>query len=233
MTDESKKYQGNIGDGDFTGEDLRFSWQHDIRVYNETDEHLVLSLFNNAKKQNISESETTAMIFDVDLTTMTGSLLHNLSDPTTAIYAGTQGNLEIMDTETTSSNMFVGYGSSPYVKEYNSKGEVVLSGQFGALEHAMSYRAFKNRWTATPFWNPAAVIKDGIVYMSWNGATEYDNWALYTLSSLDSNATDPMSTHARTGFETNASIADTGATFIKVAARKGETILRFSDLVEV
>ncbi|CAI7667175.1 unnamed protein product [Penicillium pancosmium] len=224
---------GNIGDGDFTGEDLRFSWQHDIRIYNETDDHLVLSLFNNAKKQNISESETTAMVFDIDLTTMTGSLLHNLSDPTNAIYAGTQGNLELLDKETATSNMFVGYGSVPYVKEYNSKGDVVLSGKFGALEHAMSYRAFKNKWKATPFWNPAAVVKDGVIYMSWNGATEYDNWAVYTLPSLVSDATHPMSTHPRTGFETNMSISDTGAKFFKVAARKGETILRFSDPVEV
>jgi hypothetical protein len=129
--------------------------------------------------------------------------------------------------------MFVGYGSSPNVKEYNGKGEVVLSGEFGALEHAMSYRAFKNKWEATPFWNPAAVIEDGVVYMSWNGATEYDNWAIYSLPSLDSNATQPINTLPRTGFETNMSITDIDAKFIKVAARKGETILRFSDLVEV
>lgn len=173
------------------------------------------------------------MIFDVDLTNMSGKLLHNLSDPTIAIYAGTQGNVEILGESTSTSNIFVGYGSSPFVKEYNSKGEVILSGQFGAIGYAMSYRAFKSAWKATPFWNPAAVIQDEHVFMSWNGATEYDNFAVYSLPSLDSNETTFITTHARTGFETNVSIAGMDAQFIKVAARKGDEILRFSDAVEV
>lgn len=173
------------------------------------------------------------MVFDVDLTTMSGSMLYNLSDPHDAIYSNTQGSFDFISKSSTTSNMFIGYGSDPQAKEYNSKGQVVLSAQFGALTHAMSYRAFKNNWTATPFWDPAAVVGDGTVYMSWNGATEYDNWAIYSVPSLDSNATTLMTTRQRTGFETNASIADMDAQFIKVAARKGKTILRFSDAVEV
>ncbi|KAJ5098047.1 hypothetical protein N7532_005048 [Penicillium argentinense] len=221
------------GDGDFTGEDVRFTWQHHIRVYNETDESLVLSVFNNANSQSQSQSETTGMVFDVDLTNMSGSMLYNLSDPTDAIYTKTQGSFEFLGEAATTSNMFIGYGSDPQVKEYNGKGDVVLSAQFGARTHAMSYRAFKSEWKATPFWNPAAVVDDDTVYMSWNGATEYDNWAIYSIPSLGSNATKLMTTHKRTGFETNVSIADLDAKYITVAARRGNTVLRFSDAVEV
>ncbi|KAJ5227431.1 uncharacterized protein N7469_007437 [Penicillium citrinum] len=227
---------GDSGEGDITGEEMRFSWQHDARVYNETNKSLVLSLFNNANRKSQSEGESTGMVFNIDLTTMNGSLLSNISDPTNSTYSQTQGNFQFTDPLSTTSNIIIGYGNVPQFKEYNSKGEVVFSGQFGAPTHAMSYRVFKHNWKATPFWNPAAVIEDGVIYMSWNGATEYDNWAIYSLPSIDSNETTLLATRTCTGFETNMNISDTSGDqirFIKVAARRGETILRFSDAIEV
>lgn len=177
------------------------------------------------------------MLFDIDLDKMSGKLLYNLSDPTNAVYGLTQGSFQLLPqvkpTPTPAPNYFIGYGSSPQMKEYNAKGQVVLSGQFGAPTHAMSYRVLKHQWTATPFWDPAVVVEDGVAYMSWNGATEYDNWAIFEVSSLDSNETTMLSTHARTGFETSASISDAEAQFVMVAARKGDTLLRFSGAFEV
>lgn len=234
--ESNNNLQGDSGEGDITGEEMRFSWQHDARVYNETNKSLVLSLFNNANRKSQSEGESTGMVFNIDLTTMNGSLLSNISDPTNSTYSQTQGNFQFTDPLSTTSNIIIGYGNVPQFKEYNSKGEVVFSGQFGAPTHAMSYRVFKHNWKATPFWNPAAVIEDGVIYMSWNGATEYDNWAIYSLPSIDSNETTLLATRTCTGFETNMNISDTSGDqirFIKVAARRGETILRFSDAIEV
>ncbi|KAJ6096003.1 hypothetical protein N7486_006749 [Penicillium sp. IBT 16267x] len=222
---------------DFTGNDIRFSWQHDARIYNETDEALILSVFNNAEDQRESQGETTGMAFEVDLTSMAGSLMYNVSDPKDAVYSLSQGSFQFLGAAATTSHMFMGYGSVPKVKEYDGAGNVVLSGQFDPLGHGESYRAFKFPWTATPFWNPVAVAETSLlsttVYMSWNGATEYDNWAVYAVPSKNSNAITLLNTVQRTGFETQAIVSRLKTTYVKVAARQGSTILRFSDAISV
>ncbi|KAJ5690678.1 hypothetical protein N7462_005070 [Penicillium macrosclerotiorum] len=229
---------GNDGTGDFFGSDLSFSWQHHIRVYNETDESLVLSLFNNANTLTETDSETTGMVFEVDLITHVASLMYNVSDPNDAVYTKTQGSFQFLGEAGYDSNMFMGYGSSSIVKEFNPKGEVVFSGQFGALGAAESYRAFRFPWTATPFWNPAVYVEKSsdtpVVYMSWNGATEYDNWAIYSVPSLAAtNQTILLGSYQRRGFETHASLDGINAKYIKVAARKGSKILGTSAAVEI
>ncbi|KAJ5537190.1 ASST-domain-containing protein [Penicillium frequentans] len=224
-------------EGNFTGDDIRFSWQHHARIYNETDEAFILSVFNNANGQGQSQSETTGMAFEVDLTSMAGTLMHNVSDPNDPVYTQTQGSFQFLGAAATTSNLFMGYGSVPKVKEYDGAGNVVLSGQFDPLGHGESYRAFKESWTATPFWNPVAVAEKSLlsttIYMSWNGATEYDNWAVYSVPSNSSNATTLLTTVERIGFETQAVVSTLNTTYVKVAARQGSTILRFSDAISV
>ncbi|KAJ5083490.1 hypothetical protein N7456_012917 [Penicillium angulare] len=224
-------------EGDFTGDDILFSWQHHARIYNETDESLVLSVFNNANGQQQSQSDTTGMAFDVDLTSMSGTLMHNLTDPNDPIKTQTQGSFQFLGAASTASNVFMGYGSVPKVKEFDGAGNVVLSGQFDPLGQGESYRAFKSEWTATPLWSPVAVAEksdSGVdVYMSWNGATEYDNWAIYSVPSASSNSTTFLTTMKRTSFESHATLSDLKTDYFVVAARKGNTVLRFSDVVSV
>ena len=177
------------------------------------------------------------MAFEVDLVNQKGSLLYNVSDPADPIYTQTQGSFQFIGEAATTSNMFMGYGSVPMVKEYDGAGNVVLSGEFDPLDHGQSYRAFKFPWTANPVWSPVAVAvtSDNLtdVYMSWNGATEYDNWAIYAVPSLSSNTTTQVATAERTGFETHVNVDTLNTTYVKVAARQGNNILRWSDVVKV
>lgn len=177
------------------------------------------------------------MAFEVDLTSMAGTLMYNVSDPNDPIYTETQGSFQFLGAAATTSNIFMGYGSVPMVKEYDGAGNVVMSGQFDPLGHGESYRAFKESWTATPFWDPVAVAEksdsSATVYMSWNGATEYDNWAVYSVPSNSSNTTTLLTTVERTGFEAHAVISTINTTYVKVAALQGSTILRFSDAISV
>ncbi|KAJ5698011.1 hypothetical protein N7462_000016 [Penicillium macrosclerotiorum] len=226
---------GNDGTGDFYGEDLSFSWQHHIRVHDETDQSLVLSLFNNANTLTQVDSETTGMVFKVNLITYQAFLMFNLTDPTDPVYSKTQGSFQIMGK--TGSNMFIGYGSSSIIKEYNAKGAVLLSGQFGEPDDTESYRAFKFPWTATPFWDPAVYVDTSldtpVVYMSWNGATDYDNWAIYSTPSPTDSYQVLLGSYSRTGFETYVSLDSVTAKYIKVVARKGTTVLRAAAAVEI
>ncbi|KAJ5918587.1 hypothetical protein N7466_010579 [Penicillium verhagenii] len=237
-------FQGVDG-GDFTGEDVRFSWQHHARIHNETADALVLSIFNNGNGLSVTQTESTGMAFEFDLTSMTGSLMHNLSDPTDSIESRTQGSFQFLGEAATSSHVVLGYGSTPKFREYDGAGNVVMTGQFGAMdvseEYGESYRIFKFPWTATPFWNPVAVVgpsarlsdSEATIYMSWNGATEYDNWAVYSVPSKNSNATTLLTTVKRTGFESQALVSTLNNTFVKVAARKGSTVLRLSDAISL
>ena len=69
------------------------------------------------------------------------------------------------------------------------------------------------------------------IYMSWNGATEYDNWVIYAASSATSINNTQIATAKRSGFETSATIADPPTNFVQVVARKGTTVLGTSEVV--
>jgi hypothetical protein len=226
------------GQGNFTGDDLQFSWQHDIRVHNETEDSLILSIFNNANTITEVDSETTGMAYEIDLGSEKATLMYNVSDASEPLYAKTQGSFQFLGSPG-SSNIFMDYGSTPNIKEYDSNGNVVLSGQFGAYGTAETYRGLKYAWTSTtPAWSPTVALNQTTsnttdVYMSWNGATEYDNWAVYSVPSLQSTQKTMLTSKKRTGFETLASLRNVGAKYIKVAARKGDAVLGTSDAVAV
>ncbi|KAJ5479104.1 hypothetical protein N7530_004613 [Penicillium desertorum] len=213
--------------------DVDFSWQHDMRVYNETDSGLVLNLFNNANTPTNEQAETTgiSMAIDMDKKTVTG--LRTLADPNDPIHSVSQGSYQLLSED---SHVFLGYGSISKVKEFDGDGNVVFSAQFGDDNAVASYRGYRCPWTATPFWKPSVSVKTtssgATVYMSWNGATEYDNWVVYAAPSATStNNTQIIATAKRTGFETSATLVDPPTTFVQVVARKGTTVLGTSEVV--
>jgi hypothetical protein len=77
------------------------------------------------------------------------------------------------------------------------------------------------------------VAKNGTVYVSWNGATNVTDWAIYT---GPSNATHAhfkkVAVIPKTGFETSAPIPS-NATFLKVVALANGTLLRESAVVPI
>lgn len=225
------------GEGDFESDDVKFSWQHDARVHNETDDHLVLSLFNNAATRFAEDNQTQGVVIDVDLQNMKAKSLYRLADPEDPIITRTQGSLQLLG-DPGSSNMIMGYGSKPKFKEYDSDGNIVLRGQFGGGK-AQAYRAFKYDWHATPYYNPRIAIRHSSiyttdVYMSWNGATDYDNWVIYSLPSM--NATREQGSVVarvdRTGFESHVAFETIHPRYIMAVARQGVKALRASPVVE-
>lgn len=195
---------------------------------------MILNIFNNANNPGESETETTGMSLHVDLTNKQASSIRNVSDSDDPVYSVSQGNFQWMDP--VSAHTFLGYGSISKVKEFDAEGNNVLSAQFGNLNQVASYRGFKCSWKATPFWNPVVVAhptpdNGADVYMSWNGATEYDNWAIYSAPSQDSTDTTFISSHDRTGFETRAILSNLPSSYIQVVARQGDKALGTSDII--
>lgn len=44
-----------------------------------------------------------------------------------------------------------------------------------------AYRAFKMGWRGKPRWDPSISVKDGAVYVAWNGAMELAGWIVVSI----------------------------------------------------
>ncbi|KAJ5814845.1 hypothetical protein N7474_006622 [Penicillium riverlandense] len=195
--------------------------------------------------------DNTMLVSAVNFTKTNTSHLHNgLSTSTSA----TQGSFQLLPCSGTE-HMLLGYGSIPKLKEYDRDGNVVLRGQFGNSTYAANaYRISKSPWRATPHWDPVLFVNHRTehttdVYMSWNGATEYDNWAIFSVPSETSTfqedqrllnherngfqiSCERLLVHERNGFETHVPLENVDAKFIIAVARDGEKVLGKSFIME-
>ncbi|KAJ6095671.1 hypothetical protein N7486_006417 [Penicillium sp. IBT 16267x] len=210
-----------------------FSWQHDIRVWNETDEGMFLTLFNNANTPTNSESPTTGVSLAIDLVNKTVTGLRSLSDPNDPIHSVSQGSYQVLNEQ--DGHVFMDYGSITKIKEYDAAGNVVFSGMFGPNNEVASYRGYRFQWSAVPFWKPSLNVTrtstGATVYMSWNGATDYDTWAVYSASSENSTNNQQITSGKRTGFETAINLTNLTTDYIQVVALQGNNVLGTSDIV--
>ena len=114
-------------------------------------------------------------------------------------------------------NALVGWGTEPYVTEFDPAGAAIFEAR---LPHgAQNYRTLRFPWRATPAAPPdLAAAGGGLLYASWNGATEVAAWRLHagrTAQSLAAGQTTP-----RRGFET-ALHAPPGARYATAVAVDG------------
>ncbi|KAK6067198.1 X-Pro dipeptidyl-peptidase [Seiridium cupressi] len=221
--------------GDFTlGSGVNFCYQHDIRVHSIRDNIMDVSLFNNANNANFNGiNQTTGLYLRLDTEARTATLQMELVDPLDAIYSHSQGNVQLLD----NGHTIMGYGSTPRIKEYTSNGSVAMSVKFGPSEGTVfSYRAYRLPWVGIPDTLPKAVAcKDQtsnqtLVYMSWNGATEYTSWNVY--AGISQSDLSFATAAVRTGFETSA-VVGSGATYVRAEAYGLNTTLGSSVVVAV
>lgn len=163
---------------------------------------------------------------------MTASNRRTLADASYPMYSWSQGSSQLVGSDP-DGNALLDYGSTTVIHEFDSSGNTVLSAQFGEINQPASYRGYKYQWSATPFWNPAVVVQsngagDVSVYMSWNGATDYDTWSIYGGSSVATANSTLLKTVARTGFETREDLVISNLTYLQVAAEQGAGTRRYS-----
>ncbi|TVY62297.1 hypothetical protein LSUE1_G008978, partial [Lachnellula suecica] len=193
------EFEGDTG-GDFSlPEAGHFAWQHDARILLETPNSVILTYFNNANSQPPfnGTNASTGLIFYLDLTAKTATLLQSLSDPDEPLFVDTQGSLSLLE----NGNRFMDYGQLPIMKEYGPAGDVRLTIQFGPQAAAESYRGYRLNWHASPAAKPDVVVENGTVYFSWNGATDVQSWDVYAGSKNVSLAR--VGTVEKKGFESS------------------------------
>ncbi len=146
------------------------------------------------------------------------------------ILATSQGNAHFLP----DGNVFVGWGSAPFVSEFSREGELLFEARFPP--NCESYKAFRFPWNGYPTDAPAVAVErrpEGkvAIYASWNGATEVESWEV--VSGPSPGLLAPLGSVPREGFET-AMLAQTYGPYVAVRAkdRSGE-ILGTSDPVEL
>jgi hypothetical protein len=123
-------------------------------------------------------------------------------------------------------NVFVGWGSAPYLSEHDRDGALLFEARFP--ESVESYRAYRSPWVGRPTDRPAVAGEVGpedrvTLYASWNGATEVDRWEV-----LAGPAPEDLGSlgHApRKGFETAISFTtDEPFAAVRAKDRSGRTL---------
>ncbi|KAI4119652.1 MAG: hypothetical protein LQ345_000450 [Seirophora villosa] len=125
----------------FTLEGFKFSSQHHVRVISDVGNVLTLSLFDNAYNAfTPPQGDPSGKIIEVDVATKTARLLRQYNFPEAGLEAYDGGSLMVLP----KGNVFIGWGSLPYVTEFTSDGQLVYSARFAVYgSSAFSYRAFK------------------------------------------------------------------------------------------
>ena len=165
---------------------LDFAWQHHVTWQGNN----TISIFDNHANSVIHSpsSHSKGMVIHLNLEEMTASLLHKYVHPDQILNVS-QGSVQRIPE---SGNVLVGFGNSPAYVEYTAQGDMLCSTHFAphlAFELVdfglvKSYRVFKHEWVGRPKTVPDVKVKNGKVYVSWNGATEVKSWRLETTKTL-------------------------------------------------
>lgn len=225
------------------GKATNFQWQHDARWVDE--EKGILTLYDNGYAGPVQSASrhSRAVMLHVDVKRKTVTLMHEYFS-LRGTRAASQGSVQV----TGSGTVLVGWGHSAVVSEFMEDGELLCEWHLGPtildyFNYATSYRALKtDRWVGKPKTKPQAVIKNGKLYVSWNGATEVANWSVQATrmypveDGADEGEYEEVDVKARDGFETVFVLPDNHADFasIRVAAiDKDGQQLGFSETVRV
>ncbi|THU78510.1 hypothetical protein K435DRAFT_786229 [Dendrothele bispora CBS 962.96] len=226
----------------FTGDGNEFGWQHDARWIGEksmSSDDLQsansggkrrLTIYDNASSGfDNTGTESRGILVELDFSAMSATIITTYHSPggETTLLSASQGNVQWFadHSELNSDNVLMSYGSVPVFAEYTNSGDAIRVVHYGTSDSAQGYRIFRDTWTGTPTTAPDAVIQDGVLYVSWNGATEVTQWTVQQGDSQNNLGND--TTVQKSGFETAINIDSTkGATQVMAIGKNGKTLAK-------
>ncbi|KIW48627.1 uncharacterized protein PV06_01197 [Exophiala oligosperma] len=153
------------------GRAISFASQHHARWH---DKYSSITLFDNSNPGPGQPSS--GMWLDLDFENWTVRLRTQYLSKL-RMSSSSQGSMQTLP----SGNVLVGYGADAQYVEFTRAGDIVCevrlmpSSQFGTGA-AQSYRVAKHAWVGLPLTEPDIVQQNGVIYVSWNGATEVRYW---------------------------------------------------------
>jgi hypothetical protein len=165
-----------------------FAWQHDARRHGGS--NYLLSLFDDGSMPPV-QPQSKGLVLELDMKRKTASVYRKLTHYPNLL-AWALGSVQVLP----NGNVLVGWGTAPYMTEYDRHGKVVFDARLP--KGGENYRALRFPWKGRPAKAPDIVHKEEsgkhVVYASWNGATEVAAWKL--------DAPGHSTAQPRTGFET-------------------------------
>ena len=191
------------------GPNAGFQWQHDVVTYPGSP---LITMFDDHCCQLTGGGTY------VSPTAASRGLVLKLDQKThTATFAGQYSHGSNFDSDYMGSleplangNEFVGWGSSPFITEYDASGNMLLDARLPGSD--ITYRAQVEPWVGQPLTPPAAAARKNAgkttVYASWNGATKVASWKV-----LDGASGQTVAAAAKSGFETAIPVSEGHNTF--------------------
>ncbi|KAJ5715376.1 uncharacterized protein N7483_012557 [Penicillium malachiteum] len=224
-----------------------FSWQHMARLRNDSSNpnEVLLSYFANDLDTGSATNPSKGTTLRLTLPPNPANppkLETDFFDEKYPVSSAAEGSFTPLE----NGNTLMGYGDQPYIKEYDSTGKVLWSAQFAGEDLGQSYRAYKQEWSATPYYRPSLVVSKSTSedvlsecagassslrgYVSWNGATDVEGYKVYAGSSAVSLRL--LGQIEKKGFETQFSLP-TDTKVVQVAAVKSGRAVSKSEVVYV
>lgn len=157
-------------------------------------------------------------------------LIHSYENPQ-RLRASSQGSMQILpQAPGKDPKVLIGYGLDAAWTEFAGDETVLCDVHFGAKTSfeagdIQSYRAYKQPWVGWPKNPPTLVLSSDMdeVYVSWNGATEVNEWILQFSDELDSEDDDVWDEYPgvkKTAFETTIALDEDAheARYLRVLA---------------
>lgn len=223
-----------------SGRATSFTWQHHARWHGNS----TLALFDNAKSTTTGDAylgdHSRGLLLRLDTDAKTAEVLHDYYDPAHPKLAESQGSMQVMpDT----GRVLVDYGFLPAWTEFSPAGDVLCDVRLAPwiiwqLGMVTSYRVFKaTRWVGRPAHPPETYLRpdEGVLYVSWNGATEVARWVLQGASwqGVRDGVFEDVDVQVKDGFEAGFKITADMPHYLRLAAvdRDG-AVLRCSRVLD-
>jgi EmrB/QacA subfamily drug resistance transporter len=183
------------------GPGATFQWQHDVVLQ----PHSVVTMFDDHCCQLTgggtyvpATGPSRGLELKLDQQTHTATLAAQYGESRDD-HSDYMGDVEPLP----NGNVFVGWGSQPYLSEYSRAGKLLLDAYFPGSD--LSYRSTLQQWVGLPLSPPVGAARRSggttTVYASWNGATRVASWKV--LAGQSAGQLTAVGHAAKSGFETS------------------------------
>ncbi len=188
-----------------------FKWQHDAELHSDS----TVTLFDDhccditgADTYLPATGPSRGLTLKLDQAGHTATVVRQYSHGAT-FHSEYMGSTQILP----NGNAVVGWGEVPFVSEYSASGKLIFDAAFPSPD--MSYRAYVQPWVGKPLYPPSGAARahgaQTTVYASWNGATQASAWRVLAVTA--GGPAQPLTTHARGGFETSIPVSGNSRRF--------------------
>ena len=224
---------------DFELQGFNFSRQHDARWIESKcyDDIETISLLDNGADTYAQTSNISSRLeIQLNKTAKVATVLHRWTRPDEKL-SKLRGNFQYLPT----GNVFAAWSDNSYLSEHTSDGQMVMEASFTS-KRFVTYRAYKMNFTGAPLDPPVlkafafGIDEDSsttVYYVSWNGATEVNQWDFYRLPADGISESVLIGSKKRTGFETRFQSKGYESTVFAQALAKDGSVLGQSELFEV